>query len=139
MLLVLTAQDIAMFIINTEEECTLGTEGGNSQYVNFDLTTWMFWASVVHFSMIALVVISVWWTAFEICDCSVQIALVAFSAGIFLFAWTVIGFLLQKEIWNHGVNDQKCNKVLLAWLIIYLVKVALICSETVSAYFLSPF
>merc|ERR1719229_1826237 len=40
---------------------------------------------------------------------------------IFLFAWTVIGFLLQYEVFTHGVNDEHCNHVMLTWLILQLL------------------
>ena len=127
------ALDIAMFIINSEDECTLGTDGGNSQYVNFSLSTWMFWASVIHFS--TLLVLSGLLAVLGICDhprCAPDclfrgIFVIVSSVGTFLFGWTVIGFLLQEEIRNHGVNDQKCNAVLLAWLIIYMVQNPLAC------------
>ena len=131
--LALTAQDISMFIINAEEECTLGTDGGNSQYVSFSLSTWMFWASVIHFS--TLLVLSGLLAVLGICDhprcapdCLFRVILVIVSSvGTFLSAWTVIGFLLHEEIRNHGVNDQKCNAKLLAWLIIYMVQSVLAC------------
>ena len=58
MLAVLTAQDIAMVIIDLQNECTLGTEDGKSQYVNFSLSTWMYWASITHFSVVSFILIS---------------------------------------------------------------------------------
>merc|ERR1712241_980361 len=40
---------------------------------------------------------------------------------LFLFIWTVIGFLLQEEVRYYGVNNEQCGDVLLGWLIIQLV------------------
>ena len=135
MLLALTAQDIAMFIINVEKECSLETEGGESQYVSFDLGTWMDWASATHFCMFCLIIVSMGIAAFcvDILDaedsrwditlklCGGASYCVVSMAWLFLLAWTVIGFLFYSEIRNHGVNNQQCTQVLLGWLIMHVL------------------
>ena len=130
LLLALTALDIAMFTINMQRECTLGTEDGMSQYVNFSLSTWMYWTSITHFSVVsfmtfilisaALQVLILFRYGIRVC-CAGTTFCVFVMAHVFLLAWTVIGFLLQEEIRNHGVNNEQCNQVLLAWCSIHIV------------------
>ena len=149
----LTAHDIAMFFINMKNDCTLGTEDGKSQYVNFTLSTWMYCASIVQFSIFCVslfgTIVNVYvnqliWEGkvdgkTRICCCSisdivgdlmgVSIFIISCLGSFFLLAWAVIGCLLRREIQKHGVNNQQCDDVLLAWLIINLVPVAFaVCS-----------
>ena len=116
MLAVLTAPDIAMYIINLQNQCTLGTEDGMRQYVNFGLSAWMYWASITHFSVVSFSLISAALGAlflylferhFEndpyvdmvsgcISMCWGGITFCIFvMVHVFLLAWTVIGFLLD--------------------------------------------
>ena len=148
----LTAHDIAMFIINMKNDCTLGTEDGKSQYVNFSLSTWMNCASIVQFAafgfllcmvLVVLCVDNLIWTIDDCEDtrtCCCDTTDIPKSIGCliipigglvscFLLAWVVIGCLLWSEIKNHGVNNQQCDDMLLAWLIINIVPPAfLVCS-----------
>ena len=128
-LLALTAPDIAMFIINMQNECTLGREDGKSQYVSFDLSTWMYCASAIHFTMMtliacmpvaALVDVTIGDRCDTNCQCAIAIIAPTPYIYIFLFAWTVVGFLLQEEVRNHGVNHQQCGDILLGWLIVQM-------------------
>ena len=141
LLLALTALDIAMFTINKQNQCTLGTEDGMRQYVNFGLSAWMYWASITHFSVLSFILISAALGAlflyfFEthlegdpyggmarcITCCWGGITFCIFvMVDVFLLVWTVIGFLLQEEIRNHGVNNVQCNQVLLAWCIVSIL------------------
>ena len=52
------------------------------------------------------------------------------GAWLFLLAWTVIGCMLQSEVWSHGVNNKQCNQVLMAWLIIYILGWCCLCLTT---------
>ena len=54
LILVLSAKDIAMLAINFQNECSLLTDDGGSNYVHFGLSTWMLVASVGHMSWLAL-------------------------------------------------------------------------------------
>ena len=139
----LTAQDTAMWIINTEKECALETEGGESRYVSFGLGTWMNVASVTHFIMVLLIVMSVVIAIVGVgisdddtMDCSVNQCCCRFLFGItnviycaiamaclFLLAWTVIGLIFYAEIQKHGVNNHRCREVLLGWIIMYSLSV----------------
>ena len=149
-----TAHDIAMFIINMQNDCTLETEDGHSQYVNFTLSTWMYCASVVQFSVFGVFLFGtivnvyvntlIWEGTVDgktsICCCSISdivgdfmgviLFIISCLASFFLLAWAVIGCLLRREIQKHGVNNQQCDDVLLAWLIINFVPVAFaVCSS----------
>ena len=140
--LTVTSPDIAMFTINLQNECTLGTEDGVSQYVNFSLSTWMYWASITHLSLFSLgffVNGVLFLNCQRVCcwDCeqwfkqciALMIAGIALMTWIFLFAWTVIGFLLEEEIGKYGVNNEQCMHVSKAWCVIDIVfRVCLCCA-----------
>ena len=120
-LLALIAPDIAMFAINVQYNCTVETEDGES------LSYWMYWASITHFLMVStmlcmggLVLVDAvdvdekdagWW-------CSIVMSGCCFIVYLVLFFYTVEGFKLQEEMRFHGVNNEQCNQVVLAWCII---------------------
>ena len=123
-ILLLVAKDIAMLIINSKNECSLDTEEGESEYVIFDLNTWMVCGASSHILMVcslALVLLIAPGESAIRRFCWCILALIPLFLFIFLFAWTVIGFLLQEEIRTRGVNNEQCDDILLAWLILEIV------------------
>lgn len=125
----MSAKDVAMFVINVLYGCILETDGGKSKYVNFDLSTWMYVASITHFLVIVFLGMHVMGISRDAYDClkGFPTVLESICKGIgifgyiFLFTWMVIGFLFQKEIRENGVNNQECGDILLAWLILQML------------------
>ena len=127
-LVALTAPDIAMFAINVQNNCTVGTEGGES------LSKWMYGMSITHFLMVSTMlcmgglVLSALFVAdmvdADVVDeakwCSIVMSGCCCLVYLVLFGCTVKGFMLQEEIRFYGVNNEQCNEVLLAWCIISL-------------------
>ncbi len=123
-LLAFGAPDIAMLIINVQHECSLETEGGESKYVSFGLSTWMFIASALHFPVCSLI-LSMRPLIDKSSRCSEGMAYrcqelmhFIFSVGMcVLAAWFVIGWILLGEGWYKGVSNEQCAIVQLVWLI----------------------
>ena len=132
----LTAPAIAMLIIDVDHECALETEGGQSQYVAFGLTTWMYIASVFHLFVVCVLfaldpdglfgrcfseALNDYWIFERVVFCFICVNI------IILFAFYVIGWILQEEVWHHGVNNEQCSQVLLGWLIFGILVLGAIC------------
>merc|ERR1711870_162805 len=85
----------------------------------------MICASVVHICVMLAVPLQIQIIIESDLDFNASISSAIFCCNfvvmIFLFAWTVIGFLLHQEGRMHGVNDEQCGDVLLPWLIMQLV------------------
>ena len=122
--LAMTIKDIAMIVINALYECALDTEDGESEFVNFKLIAWMYVASISHILQMLFFCLNVLGTAWGpnlseriSYECGMIFGLFNF---VFLFAWTVVGFKLQQEIREKGVNHQQCGDVMLGWLILQM-------------------
>lgn len=140
-ILAMMAKDVAMVIINNQHECALDTMGGRSKYVTFNLSTWMYVASAFHmFAMFSmwLVFLSLALDddyearrfrgearysekkAIELIKFT-SVFLTSLNEIFFLFPWTMVGFLLQEEIREYGVNKQQCGDVILGWLVLQVL------------------
>jgi len=139
MVVFFTAHDIAMFIINQEHECTLETQGGVSEYVSFGLGLWMDIAAITHFFIVVLLAVCFSVMVMEdaigdICLILLPLSCMLIALFIFLFAWIVIGYYLQGEIQEHGVNNEQCKHVLDAWLYIDMIPYLLFCTVLLTPF-----
>ena len=119
----LTAKDIAMLIINAQQECSLDTWDGKSKYVIFSLSTWMNVAAPIHiFVMMSIWLFGVGLYIDKYGDYFTFSGFTCASFGsIFLVAWTVVGLQLQMEIKESGINDKQCGDIMLRWLILQMI------------------
>jgi len=127
--ILVTSRDIAMLVINIQNECVLDTEGGRSEFFIGGLSEWMYCASITHLCIICGIVyigilVKVFDRSIEYIDHDCELATVSclsFLGWVFLVIWTFCGFGLHYEINDHGVNNQQCGDILLAWLILQYV------------------
>ena len=123
--MVTLAKDIGLLVVNIQNKCSLNTGNGRSGYVDIDLETWMYIAGIVHI----VVLLFIFWMAVEelferhcLNDNGRAVLFVLMlCCWLSLFAWTIIGFLMEKEIRNYGVNNQQCRVVMLCWLILEML------------------
>ena len=121
----LTAPDITMFVINVQNNCSVGTEGGES------LSKWMYGMSITHFLMVSTVFVMGGLVLSDVLanrigyknakSCSIVMSGCCFIVYCVLFFYTVEGFKLREEIRFHGVNNKQCNQAVLAWCILSIL------------------
>ena len=121
-------RDVALIVIHSENECTLDTALGRSEYVSFGLSEWIWIAVGVHLSMLLAPVLGALIAACNNLQCvdlvtelmstpttCIPTVLCAVGVCAFLFAWTIIGFILLSEMGRDGHANKQCHDVVLAW------------------------
>merc|ERR1712217_475177 len=98
------------------------TENPISIYLNTTLSTWMYCAATIQLSVICIILrafVIYYWNTVH--DHHVIFMIYILLCWIFMFVWTAIGIRYYVDIQSHGVNDQQCSDILLAWIILNTV------------------
>ena len=124
-LVALIAPDIAMFAVNVQYNCTVGTENGEN------LSKWMYGVSIPHLLMVSTMLCMIGLVRSHVLVdrigadnaalCFIGMGFGCFAVYCVLFFYTVEGFKLREEIRFHGVNNKQCNQAVLAWCIISIL------------------
>ena len=132
----LFGKDIAALVINGMNDCNDTIESGSSQYISFDVSTWIVTGCSVH--LIGLMIQSCIPFCYEFYE-KERLFKSAFcglaTSGSFLLfsvAWLVIGFLLWSEM--DSTEDTICQNAVLSWSIIQAVAVFVISVRAVAWY-----
>ena len=124
-LVALTAKDIAMLIINAQQECAFDTDDGKSKNMIFGPSTWMYVAAPIHISVIMSICVLGGGLDLDIEEYEDYFAYITLSCAslgsIFLVPWTMVGWELQSEIKESGINNKQCGDIMLSWLILQLI------------------
>eukprot|EP01084_Bolivina_argentea_P307597 531696_1 len=119
------ATDIALLVINNRNDCNQALDDGNSEYVIFDINTFILCGTIIHlilafgfclhdsicFKNLPEPGNAAMWISFyasiPICCCF----------WLFFIAWSVIGFVLYSEMDRDTEENKQCSNAMLVWSI----------------------
>eukprot|EP01084_Bolivina_argentea_P311897 539930_1 len=127
-------KDVAGIVIYSYYDCDIS---GGSDYVMFNVNTWLLYGSITHLS--ALILSGCWMLGCVIIlddlDNDLDNDVLFWSIVLcfpcmtwcFEFAWLIIGFLLYSEMVNDSGINNSCIDMVVSWNVLQAVELVLVC------------
>eukprot|EP01084_Bolivina_argentea_P065412 119222_1 len=121
LLLAVISPDIVALKISSNNDCNLM----KSNYINFSVTEWLQCGCIINIIYMSISCVIVTRTIDVRCDWApwfLIIGSIMCCIALFIFSWSIIGFILYSEMDTNTISNKTCSNMVLSWSILRVIE-----------------